>query len=250
MRHYRFVLLATLALVAPRAACAGTLTANFSLLGGNISQVTFLWNGNSGQYSSGQENAVRTDLPAGPGVDSHVPQNFHAYCVELNQPVYVGGASNTYADVVSLAGATTNFVGDPDDQAVTFDATRTLMLERLWGGFESSVTTPLLADAFQLAVWELAFDTDHSLTTGFLRAPAADLATVNSVAWIAQNWLAQVADLNVVLARQSLLLLTDPSRQDLITPTPSSPNVPEPTTFALAAAALVMGAAARWRRKF
>jgi hypothetical protein len=249
VKVFRFAVLTAILMAAGHHACAGTLTANFSLLGGNINQVSFIWNGNNVQFASGQEVPTRTDLPAGPGVDTLVPQNFHAFCVEINQPVYVGGASNTYANVISLAGATTQTLGDPSDNPVTFDPTRVLMLERLWGGFESTVTTPLLADAFQLAVWELAFDTDHTLTTGILRASAADLATLNSVANTAQGWLAQVANLNVSLPLQSLLLLTDPNVQDLITASPDSPHVPEPSTLALAGIALGSVAVGRWRSR-
>ncbi len=215
----------------------GTITANYGALGGtNFEYVSMVFSGNSYAFPTAKAYGMRTDdAPAGPGVDTLVDHNFVAYCVETDQDLQIN-ASNFHADVLPLLGATTQLSGAPGSGPVFFDSTRTIMMERLWGGFEGAVVDQHTAAAFQLAVWEVAFDVDQTLVgeASLLHAPATDLANALSAASIAEGWLAQVRDLNVALATPSLLLMTDPSVQDLITLAPV-PNIPEPSSIVLAA---------------
>ena len=210
--------LAALANFSP--ALGGTITANYGALGGtNFEYISMIYSGNSYSFPAAKAFGVRTDdAPAGPGVDTLIGHNFVAYCVETDQNLQIN-ASNFHADVVPLFGTTTQLSGAPGSGPVFFDATRTVMMERLWGGFEGAVVDQHTAAAFQLAVWEVAFDLDQTLVGGasLLHAPAADLANALSAASIAEGWLAQVRNLNVLLDTPPLLLMTDPSVQDLIT---------------------------------
>lgn len=230
----------------------GTITANYSALGGtNFEHVSMIYSGNPYSFPTAKAFGTRTDdAPAGPGVDTLVGHNFVAYCVETGQDLGIN-TSNSHADVVPLLGATTQLTGAPGSGPVFFDATRTAMMERLWGGFESAVVDQHTAAAFQLAVWELAFDVDQTLVGGasLLHAPAVDLGDALSAASIAEGWLAQVRNLNVVLETPALLLMTDPTVQDLITLAPV-PNIPEPSSVVLAMlGALGLGLFARRRSR-
>ena len=235
----RIALSAAIGLLALSPLRAGSITADYGALGGtNFEQVSFVYNNNPYTFNTAQDQGTRTDdMPAGPGVDTLVPHAFIAYCVETDQNLYIG-ASNFHATVEPLLGSSTQLGGAPSSGPVFFDATRTLMMERLWGGFASQAVDQNTAAAFQLAVWEVAFDNDETLvgSGSLLHAQPADLANPNSPASIAEGWLAQVRDPGVVLPVQPLLLLTDPSTQDLITPFISGvPNTPEPASIALLA---------------
>ena len=231
----------------------GSITANYGALGGtNFEHVSMIYSGNAYSFPTAKAFGTRTDdAPAGPGVDTLVGHNFAAYCVEIDQNLYIN-AANFHASVVPLLGAMTQLSGAPGSGPVFFDATRTVMMERLWGGFESAVVDQHTAVAFQLAVWEVAFDVDQTLVGGasMLHVPAVDLGNALSAASIAEGWLAQVRNLNVALETPSLLLMTDPSVQDLITLAPA-PNIPEPSSVVLAAiGALGLGLFAQRRRRF
>jgi hypothetical protein len=230
---------------------AGSITANYGALGGtNFEHASLIYSGIPYSFPTAMAIGTRTDdTPAGPGVDMLVEHNFVAYCVETDQNLYIN-ASNFHADVVPLLGATTQLSGAPGSGPVFFDATRTAMMERLWGGFESAVVDQHTAAAFQLAVWEVAFDIDQTLVGGasLLYAPAVDLGDALSTASIAEGWLAQVRDVNVVLATSPLLLMTDPTVQDLITVAPA-PSIPEPSSVVLAIIGAVgLGLLVRRRR--
>jgi len=215
---------------------AGTITASYSALGGtNFEHVSMIYAGNSYSFATSKDFGTRSDDgPAGPGVDTLVTHHFVAYCVEIDQNLYIG-QSNFHADVLPLLGSTTQLGGAPGSGPVVFDATRTLMMERLWGGFELMAVDKHTAAAFQLAVWEIAFDDDQTLANNgsLLHAPAVDLGDALSAASIAEGWLSQVRDLNIMLDTPSLLLLTDPFVQDLIAVAPA-PNIPEPSSLVLA----------------
>lgn len=242
MRSHILALSAALAALATAVSSqAGTITANYGALGGtNFEHVSLIYSGNAYSFPTAMAIGTRTDdAPAGPGVDTLVDHNFIAYCVETDQNLHIN-ASNFHADVMPLLGATTQLSGAPGSGPVFFDATRTAMMERLWGGFEDAVVDQHTAAAFQLAVWEVAFDVDQTLVGGasLLHAPGVDLGNALSAASIAEGWLAQVRDLNIAIATSPLLLMTDPTVQDLITLAPP-PNIPEPSSVVLA----ILGAA-------
>ncbi|MBL8758205.1 MAG: hypothetical protein JNK35_07250 [Phycisphaerae bacterium] len=156
-------------------------------------------------------NGQRLDLPPGPGTDTRVPEFFTAFCVEVDTFIL----NPSVHKVVTLAGSTTDVGGGGGSPAVFFDALRTERVERLWGGFVSSVVDPNSSAAFQLALWELCYDTDATLV-----GPGAYFVDAGQfqpgITDLAESWLAVVRS-GAVLPRPSLVLLTAPGTQDVIT---------------------------------
>jgi hypothetical protein len=187
-------------------------------------------------------NGARQDLPAGAGVNSDIPAQFPTYCVEIdeNVQVSVGGAFNasTYThEVLPLQGSTTQAGGISGP--VTFDALRTYRLERLWGQFYVALnqTDATYSGAFQLALWEIAFES----------APALDLFDLTSRFSVtdgatAMNSLAQsmLSAVDTAGPQTALYLLRNNGVQDLVTP------VPAPSAIGMIA---VAGLAAGRRRR-
>jgi hypothetical protein len=98
-------------------------------------------------------------------------------------------------------------------------------ISEFWGRYRGSITNDVTAAAFQVGLWELAFDSSIGLSSGGFR-----LQTTGQVFNTVQSWL---ASLNGTGPRASgLLVLVDksgaPNVQDLITQ-----QVPEPGTLAL-----------------
>lgn len=168
-------------------------------------------------------NGLRQDLPAGPGVDATIAQQFPTFCVEIdeNVQVSVGGVFNasTYThEVLGLLGSTTAAGGISGP--VTFDAVRTSRLERLWGGyFDNAVQTSQNSSlAFQLAVWEIAFETSPTLD---LFDGSSRFSVTNGLTGV--NFAAQFLLSTVDSPGPStpLYLLRAEGAQDLITPVPA-----------------------------
>jgi hypothetical protein len=155
-------------------------------------------------------NGDRLDLPAGPGVDTIVPDLFTAFCVEVGVPLQNFGVHK----VVPLLGSTTDPTGGPGP-AVLFDPLRTARVERLWGGFLGAVVDTNTAAAFQLALWEITYDTDMSLI-----APGSFLVGAGQfqlgISDVAQTWLS-IVDSAAPLPQPTLYLLVAPGNQDIIT---------------------------------
>ncbi|MGQ0628472.1 MAG: hypothetical protein ACT4PL_10290 [Phycisphaerales bacterium] len=97
-------------------------------------------------------------IDGNPGTDTTVADRFTAYCVELGRDVLNPTVGYTACD---LFGSTTNSGGVTGP--ITFDAVKTDRLQRLWGTFEATVDTVDESAAFQLAIWEIAFDGDMTL---------------------------------------------------------------------------------------
>lgn len=196
------------------AAQAGTLSAYYEGLYGK--QVQFELSG-SKSLQTVQFKGTRNG-----GTDTLVPSIFPAYCVEIGQYTYLN-QTNTHGEVLPLGGSTTT-------SGANFNAARTDAMERLWGTYFSTVNSDEKSAAFQMAVWEVAFDTDMSLLypSGIMYGVDRDGSTagiqLDTVSQKAQDMLTAVAS-GAANKRTKLLLLKDANAQDLITP------VPEPATF-------------------
>lgn len=163
-----------------------------------------------GNRSAGAAGGTTTLMPFATNV-------FDTYCAEIGQTI--GGGYVTHTTVTPLLGSITTTGGSSGP--VTFDATRTSRLELLWGNFKSLATDADHSAAFQLAQWELCFDTDATLDAGTgVKFWSTSSATYRT---IAEGWLTDIRN-GSVTTHQNLLLLSDNGTQDLITP------VPEPMT--------------------
>lgn len=179
-----------------------------------------------GDRSAGAAGGTTTLLP-------FASYQYDTYCIEIGQNI--GGGYNTHSIVAPLLGMTTDNGGSSGP--ILFDATRTANLQTLWGSFKSSVVDADTSAAFQLAQWEITFDSDVTLDQNAnSRFWSNESTTYRSTA---ENWLTAIRT-GSATTQQSLLILSDPDKQDLVTP------VPEPATMlALAAGAAIFGARRR-----
>lgn len=114
-------------------------------------------------------------------------------------------------------------------------------IAEFWGRFRGSVTNDINAAAFQIGLWELAFDAAAGIN---LAAGNFRYTTAGSVLSTAQGWLSQLDGTGPMA--NLVVLVDNPNttvrRQNLVT------EVPEPATVALLAAA-VLGAGFLARRR-
>jgi hypothetical protein len=209
------------------AASADSLTGSYSpTFTQNLALTVQGWNiGPSNNFQSRQFNWVRSDLPAGAGVDNTIPAQFAGYCVEINQPV-VANTQVAYEVVTP--------------QSYGYSANQILLLSRLWGSFASSINSATMSAGFQAAVYEITYDADGAglnLSTGNFIVQDASIAAKIT----AQTMLSQITVPNYSGGFSPVAILVSPTAQDQIV------RVPAPATGALA----VVGAGliARRRRK-
>ncbi|MBL8059091.1 MAG: PEP-CTERM sorting domain-containing protein [Chthonomonas sp.] len=199
---------------------AATLTASYSF---SMNQgVSFSMGSLTGAQTAGI-HGVRTggDTALLPGA----PYAFETYCVEVTEHIHSG--SQTHSSVTNLLGSTTVTGG------VFFDAVRTTRIEKLWGTFFATIgSNQSRSAAFQLAQWEICFDTDMNL------GGAGTFTSSDSVSALAQTFLDAISN-GSATQRQGMILLSGEGIQDQVTP------VPEPASMV----ALSLGAAALLRRR-
>jgi hypothetical protein len=161
---------------------------------------------------------------------------FYTFCVELTQNVYFDH-NYTYT-VVDAENAGSPVLG----------ATRANLIRELWGLHAADALTSAGAAAFQLAVWEIVYDTGANLASGSFQARAT--YTGDPIPVTAQTWLGQ---LNGSHPLATLYGMSHPTIQDQVvfvpTLTPHNvESVPLPSAV-WAGAMLLAGLIARRIRR-
>lgn len=189
---------------------AGTITAKFTsdlsktvnitasgVYNGDVKTVAFHW--------------TRTDNVA-PGVDNTVPNHFDSYCVDLAQTVKAN--TNFTFNVVPLSDA-------------GYSSSQVMLLSRLWSTYKSGINTTNESAAFQLAVWEIVYDTGLNLTKGLFKVNNSTTITN-----LAQSYVNAVNSSSYRGGLASLSVLRSDTHQDQITEV--CPPVPTPGAAGLA----------------
>lgn len=161
---------------------------------------------------------TRQDSP-GPGVDASIPAVFPTYCVDIDQSV--AGGTNYVFQVQTFV------------QAGFSSATEQLM-DRMWALYQPGLHDATDSAAFQLAIWELAYDSGNNLSSGnFIGNSPSNVKT------LAQTYLNTVSAAGYSGPSAQLVVLHSATAQDQIT------LVPSPT----GAAALALVGLVGFRRK-
>jgi hypothetical protein len=114
-------------------------------------------------------------------------------------------------------------------------------VQRLFSlGYAQAITDPHLSAAFQLALWNIEYDTDLRVDSGFFRAYNGSAGSAGDVTQ-ANAWLSELHDANG--AAWTITRLSSTVHQDFVTGVRTSRDVPEPPTAALVLAALIMATA-------
>jgi hypothetical protein len=177
---------------------ADTITASFNYTNANsvnitrasttmdLTTVMFAW--------------TRQDSP-GPGVDSTIPVSFPTYCVDIDQ--HVGANTNYTYQVETFAQA-------------GFSSTAELLLDRMWALYQPGLSNATDSAAFQVAVWELTYDSGADLAMGNFIANGP-----GAVVSLAQTYLNAVSIPSYSGPAASLEVLHSETAQDQITPVPA-----------------------------
>ncbi len=198
-------------LLAGRAAMAGTVSATFNTVSPYSSVDISLNSGtNWTTERAGQMDWTRTGGSyTGLGGANSSGFQFTSFCVELTQNV----SYNTVVPDYTIVGV--DQVPSPGGSGVGvgMGSNKSLELRELWGMFHDGIQPDdaVGAAAFQLAVWEIVYDSDTSLSTGSFRA--RNRYSGDPVPGMAQSWLNQ---LNGTHAMATLYGLSSPSAQDQV----------------------------------
>jgi hypothetical protein len=94
-----------------------------------------------------------------PGSVSWLPNQFHTFCIEILQNIYFGETYNY--NPVSLQNA-------PQRSGVSeaMGLVKENLIRELWAEWSGDLTTATKYEAFQVAIWNILYDTDFSVSSG------------------------------------------------------------------------------------
>lgn len=261
MRIRILSLLALVALLSPTNAQAGSITVTTDF-GGSL--VGYWFDGN--RYPSllfGGGGVALGGLTMENPVDVGVtlPASFQAYCVEILGPILEADPAFGGEDVPVTYNATAASMSTWTDPPNTLpgpnelSGRRAAYLYNLYGG----VTAADDRTALQMAIWEVLYDVDLSvtLTTGrFYVDPDLPAQRYATIANIANDYLSNLAlhPVEVGLSDATWLQLSfgsgadEKNIQDFIGPAPSPASVPEPGAGLLLGTGIAALAAFRSRK--
>ena len=144
------------------------------------------------------------DVTAATGSGVHVPNPLYGFCIDLSQ-----SPASTYAtfDVVSLTEAPNpTFISDP------MTAAKADLLRELWGRHRGAISTGQQAAEFQLAVWEIVFETSgtYDISNGSVMSTSYNSGTN-----------ALLSSLDGQGPGANLVALTNPEYQDMLASVPA-----------------------------
>ncbi len=167
------------------------------------------------------------DISAATGSGVYIADPLMGFCIDLAQSP---PSTNTTFDVVALTEAP-----DPTFIGSTISAAKAELLRELWGRHYSLTMTNQQAGEFQLAVWEIVFETSgtYDIAAGSLRSNSLNTGTN-----------ALLNSLDGTGPKAYLLALTHPEYQDMLAQT----TIPAPGAICLSGFGLIVMSWLRTRR--
>lgn len=211
------VLCGSVLLAVGAAAAEGSVTMAFqSADSGASSTTTIIAGPAAGVHNSPTPGALvwTQSAPLNPNYPTP-PATFKTYCSEIN--AFATYSSVVYNEDTNVSGLLGSFADSG--------------LGKLWLQYDAGNLSGKDATAFQLAVWNLIYDSDYTLNSGNLTATASDSAVITEandmLAWLQANPTADSA---------TMYVLTNESYQDQIVGFPGTgepPPIPEPATISI-----------------
>jgi len=194
------------AVAMPGAMSSGYTTIVAALATGALSQGVRITTagGESGGVNAATNVWHRDDEP-GPGVDALIAAQFVAYSIELSQNLEDGRPCSFR-------------VINPDEAGFTPEQAR--LFRRLWAEYQPLVDSADKSAAFQVALWEVAFDQTLDVSRG---AFAVD--SPSRVGALAQSWLDDVSAEDDEGPMASVMVLYSDTGMDMLTAIPMQQDV-------------------------